>query len=184
MGRSFVPVMRQRPLLGALVVLALLAGAQMGCQRRPTEAERRQLAQRQQAVGQCLRYRSALPQRLEAFTAKRQALLELQAETYRPTPGPKPLDPEEQSRLTIYDQQSEQEQYDQALASWQEREQGRRAAWAARQRALLQVAEANVDRAAAALRQVSPALLDDGAMPATRPEEVARYLSCSPEAFR
>ena len=118
--------MRQRRLLGALVMLALLAGAQSGCRRGPSEAQRRQMAERQQALQQCRRYRSALPQRLEQFTAARQALVELQAATYLPTPGPKPLDPEEQSRLTIYDQQSEQEQYDQALASWQEREQGRR----------------------------------------------------------
>ena len=119
--------MRQRRLLGALVMLALLAGAQSGCRRGPSEAQRRQMAERQQALQQCRRYRSALPQRIEQFKAARQAVVELQAATYLPTPGPKPLDPEEQSRLTIYDQQSEQEQYDQALASWQEREQGRRA---------------------------------------------------------
>jgi len=176
--------MPQRRLLGALVVLALLAGAQAGCRRSPTEAERRQAAERQRALESCRRYRGDLPQRLERFTAERQALLALRAETYRPIPGPKPLDPEEQSRLTIYDQQSEQELYDQALAAWQEREQLRRAAWAVRQRALLQVAEANFDGAAAALRQVSPALLDGAAVPATRPEEIARYRNCSPEAFR
>jgi len=176
--------MRQPRLLGALVVLALLAGAQVGCQWGPSEAQRRQAVERQQALERCRRYRGDLPQRLQRFTAERQALLALQAETYRPIPGPKPLDPEEQSRLTIYDQQSEQEQYDQALAAWQEREQLRRAAWAVRQRERLRSAEASFGRAAAALRQVSPALLDDGAMPATRPEEVARYLSCSPEAFR
>ena len=176
--------MRQPRLLGALVVLALLAGAQVGCQRGPSEAERRQAAERQQALERCRRYRGDLPQRLQRFTAERQALLALQAEAYRPSPGPKPLDPDEQSRLTIYDQQSEQQQYDEALAAWQEREQGRRATWAVRQRALLQVAEANLDRAAAALRQVSPALLDGAAVPATRPEEIARYRNCSPEAFR
>jgi len=184
MDGSFVAVMPQRRLLGALVVLALLAGAQPGCRRSPSEAERRQAAERQRALESCRRYRGDLPQRLQRFTAERQALLALRAETYRPIPGPKPLDPEEQSRLTIYDQQSEQEQYDQVLAAWQEREQLRRAAWAVRQRERLRSAEASFGRAAAALRQVSPALLDDGAMPATRPEEVARYLSCSPEAFR
>lgn len=176
--------MPQRRLLGALVVLALLAGAQAGCRRSPSEAERRQAAERQRALESCRRYRGDLPQRLERFTAERQALLALRAETYRPIPGPKPLDPEEQSRLTIYDQQSEQELYEQALAAWQEREQLRRAAWAVRQRERLRSAEASFGRAAAALRQVSPALLDGAAVPATRPEEVARYRSCAPEAFR
>lgn len=176
--------MRQRRLLGALVMLALLAGAQAGCRRVPSEAERRQMAEQQQALEQCRRYRSALPHRLEQFTATRQALQELQAESYRPTPGPKPLDPEEQSRLTIYDQQSEQEQYDQALASWQEREQGRRAAWQWRHRQRLQAAEQGFSAAAAALRQVSPALLDTGPLPGLHQETVARYRRCTPEAFR
>jgi len=176
--------MRQRRLLGALVVLALLAGAQSGCQRRPSEAERRQLAEQQRALGQCRRYRSTLPQRLEQFTATRQALQELQADTYRPTPGPKPLDPDEQSRLAIYDQQSEQEQYDQALAAWQELEQGRRAAWQWRHRQRLQAAEQGFGAAAAALRQVSPALLDNGPLPALQQKEVARYRRCTLEAFR
>jgi len=176
--------MRQPRLLGALVVLALLAGAQPGCRRSPSEAQRRQAVERQQALERCRRYRGDLPQRLQRFTAERQALLALQAEAYRQSPGPKSLDPDEQSRLTIYDQQSEQEQYDQALSAWQEREQLRRAAWAVRQRERLHSAEASFGRAAAALRQVSPALLDGAAVPATRPEEVARYRSCSPEAFR
>lgn len=176
--------MRQRRLLGALVMLALLAGAQSGCRRGPSEAQRRQMAERQQALQQCRRYRSALPQRLEQFTAARQALVELQAATYLPTPGPKPLDPEEQSRLTIYDQQSEQEQYDQALASWQEREQGRRAAWQWRHRQRLQAAEQSFGAAAAALRQVSPALLDGDPLPALQQQVVARYRRCTPEAFR
>jgi hypothetical protein len=176
--------MRQRRLLGALVVLALLAGAQMGCQRGPSEAERRQAVERQRALERCRRQRGELPERLQRFTAERQGLLALRAEAYRPSPGPKPLDPDEQSRLTIYDQQSEQEQYDQALAAWQEREQGRRAAWRARHQTRLKAAEADFGRAAAALRQVSPALLDGAAVPAIEPAEVARYRHCSPEAFR
>ena len=184
MERPLHPVMRQRRLMAALVVVALLAAAQTGCRRGPSEAERRQALERQRALDSCRRHQALLPQRLERFTADRQALVALQGQPYRPAPGPRPLDPEEQSRLTIYDQQSEQEQYEQALAAWQEREQGRQAAWRARQRQRLQEAEQRLAVSAAELRAVSGELLDAEPVPSLRPEVVDRYRSCRPEAFR
>jgi hypothetical protein len=180
----FRPVMRQRRLMAALVVVALMAVAPAGCRRGPSEAERRQALERQRALDSCRRHQAALPQRLERFTADRQALVALQGQPYRPAPGPRPLDLEEQSRLTIYDQQSEQEQYEKALAAWQEREQGRQAAWRARQRQRLQEAEQRLAVSAAELRAVSGELLDAEPVPSLRPEAVARYRGCRPEAFR
>jgi hypothetical protein len=172
--------MRQRRLMGALVVLSLLAGCQWG----PTEAQRRQAAERQRALAQCQRHQAALPQLLARFETDRQGVLALKADIYAASPPPRPLDPEEQSRLTIYDQQSEQEQYDQALALWQEREQRRRAAWEARQTRRLQEAEGAFRRTAAVIRQVSPDLLDKAPLPTLQRDAVARYRSCRPEAFR
>jgi hypothetical protein len=172
--------MRQRQLMGALVFLSLLAGCQWG----PTEAQRRQAAERQRALAQCRRHQAALPQLLARFEADRLGLLARKAEVYAASPAPRPLDPDEQSRLTIYDQQSEQEQYDQALALWQEREQRRRGAWEARQAVRLQEAEQAFRRTAAALRQVSPELLDSGTPPNLQRDAVGRYRSCRPEAFR
>jgi hypothetical protein len=184
MGLPLRPVMRPRRLMAALVVVALVAGAQLGCRRGPSELERRQAQERQRALDSCRRHQAVLPQRLERFTADRQALLALQGERYRPAPGPRPLDPQEQSRLTIYDQQSEQEQYEKALAAWQEREQGRRAAWRARQRQRLQQAEQRLAASAVELRAVSAELLDAAPVPSLRPEAVARHRDCRPEAFR
>jgi len=184
MDPPLCPVMRPRRLMAALVVVALVAGAQLGCRRGPSELERRQAQERQRALDSCRRHQAVLPQRLERFTADRQALLALQGERYRPAPGPRPLDPQEQSRLTIYDQQSEQEQYDQALAAWQEREQGRRSAWRAGQRQRLQEAEQRLAVSAAELRAVSPELLDAAPVPSLRPEAVARHRDCRPEVYR
>jgi hypothetical protein len=103
---------------------------------------------------------------------------------YRPSPGPKPLDPEEQRRLTIYDQQTEQDLYEQAVDAWRQQEAERRERWERAQAEKEAAAGEALKAAASALRQVHPELLLDGASPRLNPEEVERFRGCQPEQFR
>lgn len=173
-------VTHPRRLLAALLLLALVGG----CGRGVSEAERRRQLQQQRDLAHCRAERSRLPALLERFQTSQAELLDRRAEAYRPSPGPSPLDPEEQSRLTIDDQQTEQELHDQAVAAWREREVPRQAAWERRQAQRRAAAEQRLNAAAAALRQVSPTLLQPGPTLRLNNPAVERYRSCRPEAFQ
>jgi squalene cyclase len=98
--------------------------------------------------------------------------------------APLPLDPEEQRLLTIYDQQTEQEQYEQAVAEWRRSEAKRRLVW---QEALQQRQEAAVterDQLADQLRTIHPALLTAAKPPSLDAKELERFLACSVERQR
>ncbi|MGA0997205.1 MAG: hypothetical protein ACO3SL_07185, partial [Vulcanococcus sp.] len=86
--------------------------------------------------------------------------------------------------LTIYDQQTEQEQYEQAVAEWRRSEAKRRLVW---QEALQQRQEAAVterDQLAAQLRTIHPALLTAAKPPSLDAKELERFLACSVERQR
>ncbi|MFM7312181.1 MAG: hypothetical protein ACKO0M_03280 [Cyanobium sp.] len=165
-----------------LVLAALLLPGLISCgPSRDLRSEQRQRAaeQRRRALAsQCRRDRALLPPLIEALRGREQELAALEAETYRPSAGPSPLDPDEQRRLAVYDQEIEQEQYDQAYAAWQDREAQRRAAWRSDRRERLTLAREQRAAAAAALEARAPELF-----PANDPAQLdqtalQRRLSC------
>lgn len=192
-GSDRVPVSRARPAAiralraGAtpLVLAALLLPGLISCgPSRDLRSEQRQRAaeQRRRALAsQCRRDRALLPPLIEALRGREQELAALEAETYRPSAGPPPLDPDEQRRLAVYDQEIEQEQYDQALAAWQERESRRRAAWREEHRQRLAEARERRAAAVAALQARGPGLLSAADPPQLNQAELKRRLSCGAE---
>ena len=167
-------------------LLALLAVVVVtGCRSTaPSPQERERLAEQQRLLSLCTRNQQRLPDLLERFDAAQSRLASLRQTVYTPSPGPKPLDPEEQRRLTIYDQQTEQDLYEQAVDAWRQQEAERRERWERAQAEKQAAAGEALKAAASALRQVHPELLLDGASPRLNPEEVERFRSCQPEQFR
>jgi len=170
------------PRLGAAVlVLLLLAGcsgpASKNAPQQDSEAQR-------QALVQCRRYRESLPPLVERYRETESRLKALEEESFTSALAPLPLDPEEQRLLTIYDQQTEQEQYEQAVAEWRRSEAKRRLVW---QEALQQRQEAAVterDQLADQLRTIHPALLTKAKPPSLDAKELERFLACSAERQR
>jgi hypothetical protein len=173
-------VLRRFRLLALLAVVVI-----SGCRSTaPSPQERERLAQQQRLLALCTRNQQRLPALLERFDAAQSRLASLRQTVYTPSPGPKPLDPEEQRRLTIYDQQTEQDLYEQAVDAWRQQEAERRERWERAQAEKEAAAGEALKAAASALRQVHPELLLDGASPRLNPEEVERFRSCQPEQFR
>lgn len=165
------------PLLGVLLLV--------GCGPDPRlQAERARQAEQQRLLTLCQRLSSRLPPLLTRFEAAEQQLAAVRASTYVPTAGPKPLDPEEQRRLTIDDQQTEQELHDQAVDAWSRAEAERRERWEREQRSRERVALEALDAAAAPLRQLRPELLLPGSPPRLQAAEVERFRDCNAERFR
>ena len=167
-------------------LLALLAVVVVtGCRSTaPSPQERERLAEQQRLLSLCTSNQQRLPGLLERFGTAQSRLASVRQATYTPSPGPKPLDPEEQRRLTIYDQQTEQDLYEQAVDAWRQQEAERRERWEQAQAAKEAAAAEALKAAASALRQVHPELLLAGASPRLNPEEVERFRSCQPEQFR
>lgn len=146
---------RRRPLLAtsALLILAL-SGCGAWQRKDDASAAREALAQRQALERQrCqLRWRQIQPQ-LAHWNEQRTRLAAVEAEGYRPGPGrPTALDPEEQRRLATYDQEIEQEQYQQALEAWREKERARHLAWSQEHATRLQRAKEDLQAAADGLQ--------------------------------
>ena len=167
-------------------LLALLAVVVVtGCRSTaPSPQERERLAEQQRLLSLCTSNQQRLPGLLESFDAAQSRLASVRQAPYTPSPGPKPLDPEEQRRLTIYDQQTEQDLYEQAVDAWRQQEAERRERWEQAQAAKEVAAAEALKAAASALRQVHPELLLAGASPRLNPKEVERFRSCQPEQFR
>ena len=151
-------VRRHSPLAIAVLLITLLTSG--ACTRVATDpaAEQREARRRHELQRRCQRQRDALPALRASVQRRTQELLRLEADVYVPAPAPAPLDPEEQRRLAIYDQEVEQEQYDQAHALWQERELQRQALWQQRRRDRLQVARQARAAAVAALQSQQASL--------------------------
>ena len=165
----------------ALLAVVVLAGCRSTA---PSPQERERLAAQQRLLALCARHQQRLPGLLERFDAAQRTLAAARQISYTPSPAPKPLDPEEQRRLTIYDQQTEQEIYEQAVDAWRQQEAERRERWEQAQAAKQAAAAEALKAAASALRQVHPELLLAGASPRLNAEEVERFRSCQPEQFR
>ena len=165
----------------ALLAVVLLAGCRSTA---PSPQERERLAAQQRLLVLCTRHQQRLPGLLERFAAAQRALAAVRQTSYTPSPAPKPLDPEEQRRLTIYDQQTEQEIYEQAVDAWRQKEAERRERWERARAAQEDAAAEALKGAAAALQQVHPELLLAGASPRLNTEEVERFRNCQPERFR
>ena len=175
-----VRVIRRFRLL-ALLAVVVLAGCRSTA---PLPQERERLAEQQRLLALCTRHQQRLPGLLERFAAAQRALAAVRKASYIPSPAPRPLDPEEQRRLTIYDQQTEQDLHEQAVDAWRQQEAERRERWERAQIAQEDAAAEALQAAAAALRQVHPELLQAGASPRLNTEEVERFRSCQPERFR
>jgi len=179
-------VIRRHRLQPLSLLLPLMGAALLGgCGPDPrTVAERQRLAEQQRWIQQCQQLRPRLPQLLLAFEAAERDLAAVRAATYTPTPGPKPLDPNEQRRLTLEDQQTEQDLHDQAVEAWRLVEDQRRERWVRSQAARQQQAGVELDQAAAGLRQLHPDLVLAGSPPRLNASEVQRFRACSAERFR
>ena len=166
------------PRLGAVVLaLLLLASCSGRQQKQDIEAKR-------QALLQCRRYRESLPPLVERYRATESRLKAIEAESFTPALAPLPLDPEEQRLLTIYDQQTEQEQYEQAVADWRRSEAKRRLVWRDAHRQRQNAASLERDQLADQLRTIHPALLSQGQPPSLDVAELKRFLACSTEQLR
>ena len=175
-----VRVIRRFRLLPLLAVL-LLASCTSNA---PSPQERERLAEQQRLLLLCQRHQQQLPELLRRFEAAQQGLARVSEQSYVPSSAPKSLDPEEQRRLTIYDQQSEQDQYEQEVDAWRRTEAERRERWEAEQAAKQRNAVQAFKAAAQGLRQVHSELLLPGAPLRLNSAEVARFSSCQPERFR
>lgn len=168
-------------LMCPLVAAALLGG----CGPDPrTLAQRQRLADQQRLLRLCQQIRPRLRVLLPPFEAAERDHTQVRAATYVATPGPKPLDPNEQRRLTLEDQQTEQALHDQAVEAWSRAEAERRGRWEQQQAAQEQEALQALAQAAVPLRQLHPQLLLPGTPPRLNTTEVMRFRDCSAERFR
>ena len=161
-----------------------LFGVDTRLAREQERSLQQQRDQQQRRLGLCRKHKAALPGLVASFRQNHDQLQALEAEVYVASQGPKPLDPQEQSRLTIYDQEIEQELYDQELEAWRAREQERTAAWKRRHQAQLTSAEAALRASADRLRAIDPALLEASGRPALREASLKQWLACKPETFQ
>ena len=175
-----VRVIRRIRLLPLMAVLLLASCTS----KAPSPEERERLAEQQRLLSLCQRHQQQLPELLSRLDAAQQGLARVKEQAYVPSSAPAPLDPEEQRRLTIYDQQSEQDQYEQAVDVWRRREAERRERWEAEQAAQQRAAVQQLNAAAQALRQVNAELLLPGSPPRLNSAEVDRFRSCQPGRFR
>jgi hypothetical protein len=184
-----VDVSRSRPaaILKATPVglVLLLAAGLSACGWFPDRRLEQQKAaaeqQRRRQEAECRRDRQRLQPLIAAFRRSEERVAALEAEAYVPTAAPAPLDPNEQRRLAIYDQEIEQQQYDEAYAAWQNREAQRRGTWQReRQERLAQAAQQRT-AAAAALRAEAPALLSATDPPQLHQADAQRRLTCGTE---
>jgi hypothetical protein len=179
-GRPRVCVIRRFRLLPLLAVVLLASCRSIG----PSPQERERLAEQQRLLTLCERNQEQLPAVLKRFEAAQKQLASVRDSAYSPSAPPKPLDPDEQRRLTIYDQQTEQDLYEQAVDAWRRQESERRERY---ERAYAQREAAAVEQlttAAAAVRQIHPELLLAGTPPRLNNAEVERFSRCQPERFR
>jgi hypothetical protein len=176
--RPVAPVL----LVGCLVgLLSACGGAQPD---RTQEIQRQQRARQQERLARCDQQRNTLSPLVKSFQQRRAQLLAINAEAYVPSPGPRPLDPDEQRRLAIYDQEIEQEQYQQALAAWEAREAERFTAWRNEHAARREEAATALASAAQRLRAIAPGVVSGSRPPALQRGALQRLLSCQPQPER
>ena len=166
-----------------LALLAVVCVA--GCKPSgPSLQERERLAEQQRLLALCQRLQPRLPAALERFVLAQQELAAMRQSSYAPTAPPKPLDQEEQRRLTIYDQQTEADLHEQAMEAWRLAETDRRERWEAEHSAQERAAAEAFNAAANSLQQLHPELLLAGSPPRLNRDELERFSSCKPERFR
>lgn len=173
------PLSKAMPLLLLVVVLtSSLTACSWFRDRRLAQQKAVAEQQRRRLEAQCRRDRQRLQPLIDAFRRSEERVAAIEAEGYVASAAPAPLDPDEQRRLAVYDQEIEQEQYDQSYAAWQEREAQRRAAWRSDRRARLAQARERRAEAASAVRAKVPALVSAADPPQLNQAEVQRRLSC------
>jgi len=183
-GNSRITVIRF-PRLLAVLLLVVWLGACSSRGRKPVDPTLSKAEEQQRkALQQCRRYRQSLPLLRQRFGETQKRLQAIAAERFVPAMAPLPLDPEEQRLLTIYDQETEQQIYDEALAAWKRSEAERRQVWEQARAQRRAAAEQERDQLAEQLRTISPDLLRSGNPLSLNPEQMQRYLSCKPENFR
>jgi len=164
-----------------LLLVVLLSAGLASCSRIPDRRQEQLRAAEQQRLkreAQCRSDRQRLLPLVEAVQRSQDRVAAIEAQAYGPTAPPAPLDPQEQRRLAIYDQEIEQEQYDQAYAAWQAQEADRRALWSSERRERLRQAREQRAAAVAALQAQAPALLRATTPPELNQPELQRRLSC------
>lgn len=171
---------RRLRLLPLLLVLVLL-----GCSAdRRSVADRERQARLQRLLQACRQQQQRLPSLLDAFAAAESRLADIRNRSYVASAPPTPLNPDEQRRLTIYDQQVEQDLHEQAVDAWRRSEAEQRERWERDQQGQQQEALDALLSAALPLRQLHGDLLVPGSPPRLNGPEVERFRQCKPEQFR
>jgi hypothetical protein len=185
MGGNFrIAVIRFPRLLAALLLVAWLAACSSR-QPKPVDPNLTKAEElKRKALQQCRRYRGSLPLLSQRFTETQGRLKAIAAERFVSAMPPLPLDPEEQRLLTIYDQETEQQLYDEAQAAWKRSEAERRQVWEQAKAQRQAAAEQELEQLADQLRSISPDLLQAEPPVRLNQPQLKRYLSCKPENFR
>ena len=173
------PLPKAMPLLLLVVVLAgSLLAIHWFKDRRLEQQQAAAEQQRRRFQAQCRLDRQRLQPLIDSFRRSQQRVVAIEAEGYLPSAAPAPLDPDEQRRLAVYDQEIEQDQYNQAYAAWEEREARRRADWQRNRHARLAQAREQRAEAASAVRAKLPSLVTLSDPPQLNQAELQHRLSC------
>lgn len=173
------------PRLVAVLLLVVWLGACASRRPKPVDPTLSKAEEQQRkALQQCRRYRGSLPLLSQRFSDTKKRLQAIAGERFVPAMPPLPLDPEEQRLLTIYDQETEEQIYNDAQAAWKRSEAERRQVWEQARGQRQAAAEQELDQLAEQLRSISPDLLAAQEPLALNAAQMQRYLSCKPENFR
>jgi hypothetical protein len=132
----------------------------------------------------CRMHQQQLPLLLQRFEQAQQHAALIARERYVPAPAPPALNPDEQRSLTIYDQQTEQALYNEAVAAWRRSEQALRQSWQLDHQERQKRADQAQFAAAQALQRIDPQLLLPGDPPRLADAQVERYRLCVSESLQ
>ena len=117
-------------------------------------AEAKSRAERQRLEERCLRERPELGNRMAALRRAESRLARVKAETFLPSPPPKPWDEGAESRFRLEDREVDWQRHLQDEEAWQRREESRRSRWLAEHQERLREAQDGLDRQARELRSL------------------------------
>lgn len=158
-----------QPWVLAIATVLLLAGCGTWWQQQQQAWQRRQDHER------CLKRRSAIERQMALIRADQQTLRAVEAESYKPSPAPRPIDPELASRFSQLDRQLDEERYNAALSAWKQAEEQRRQRWQLTQNERRQRLKTQLARHAASLAGLDRRLVSAGQ---PDPVQIARLSTC------
>ena len=173
-----------RPLRYANCLLSIEAVLE----RERAEARIQRLAAARKWLAECYANQAEIKGLAPALQAAKGRLAMLQAESFRESARPRPLDPDLQRRFATYDQELDQERFATALAQWQQAESQRYQRWLAGQQRRIGEEQATLASLARRLNQLNPDLFAApgslGPPPVPNRQVLGRAIACQPEPLR